>query len=114
MGIFDRFSSKDVDAFAKSLAAEISRRYPPALEQSKEKKISQNRIARILEEAYDKAVEFKSSKHLGVYRKARLGNTFQWELKELGYSKQFVDVATEGLIVYITRKAGEAKETAAK
>lgn len=112
MGLFDRFSSKDVDGFAKSLAAEISRRYPPALDQSKEKKISENRIARILEEAYGKAIEFKSEKNLGVYRKARLGNTFQWELKELGYSKQFVDMATEGLIVYITRKTGVAKEAA--
>jgi len=114
MGLFDRFSSKDVDAFAKSLATEISRRYPPALDQAKEKKISQNRIARVLEEAYGKAVEFKSAKHLGVYRKARLGNTFQCELKELGYSKRFVDMATEGLIVYITRKSTEVKESAAK
>lgn len=114
MGLFDRFSSKDVDAFAKSLATEISRRYPPTLDQAKEKKISQNRIARVLEDAYDKAVEFKSEKHMGVYRKARLGNTFQWELKELGYSKQFVDMATEGLIVYITRKSSTAKEAAGK
>lgn len=114
MGLFDRFSSKDVDAFAKSLATEISRRYPPTLDQAKEKKISQNRIARVLEDAYDKAVEFKSEKHMGVYRKARLGNTFQWELKELGYSKQFVDMATEGLIVYITRKSSAAKEAAGK
>lgn len=114
MGLFDRFSSKDVDAFAKSLAAEISRRYPPALDQGKEKKISPNRVARVLEEAYDKAVAFKSEQHLGVYRKARLGNTFQWELKELGYSKQFVDMATEGLIVYITRRAGQPKEAAGK
>lgn len=110
MGLFDRFSSKDVDAFAKSLATEISRRYPPALDQAKEKKISQNRISRVLEDAYDKAIEFKSDKHLGIYRKARLGNTFQWELKELGYSKQFVDMATEGLIVYISRKSAKAQD----
>lgn len=114
MGLFGSFSSKDVDAFAKSLATEISRRYPPTLEQSSEKKISENRIVRILEEAYGKAVEFKSEKQLGVYRKARLGNTFQWELKELGYSKRFVDMATEGLIVYITRKAATANEVAGK
>jgi hypothetical protein len=107
MGIFDRFSSKDVDQFAKSLALEISKRYPPSLDQAKEKKISQNRIARVLEDAYTKAVQFKHDKHLGVYKKARLGNTFRWELTELGYSKPFVEVATEGLIVYITRKAAE-------
>jgi hypothetical protein len=108
MGIFDRFSSKDIDQFAKTLAVEISKRYPPSLDQAKEKKISQNRIARVLEDAYNKAVEFKSEKSLGVYRKARLGNTFRWELTELGYSKPFVEMATEGLIVYMTRKAAPA------
>ena len=105
MAIFDRFSGKDVDQFAKSLAVEISKRYPPSLDQAKEKKISQNRIARVLEDAYNKAITFKSEKHLGVYRKARLGNTFRWELTDLGYSKPFVEMATEGLIVYITRKS---------
>ena len=114
MGILDRFSGKDVDIVAKSLAAEVAKRYPPALENSPQKKISHNRIAKVLEDIYQKAIEFHQQSKLGVYRKARLGNTFQWELKELGYSKQFVDVATEGLIVYITRKTGEAKETAGK
>ena len=109
MGIFERFSSKDVDQFAKSLAVDISKRYPPALDQAKEKKISQNRIAKVLEDACRKAVEFEASKHLGVYRKARLGNSFRWELTELGYSKPFVDMATEGLIVYISRKAATSK-----
>ena len=113
MGIFDRFSSKDVDQFAKSLAVEISKRYPPSLEQSKEKKISQNRIARVLEEAFAKAVAYKSEKHLGVYRKARLGNTFRWELSDMGYSKPFVELATEGLIVYISRKAKPSAAPAA-
>jgi hypothetical protein len=114
MGLFDRFSSKDIDQFAKSLAVEISKRYPPSLDKAKEKKISQNRISRVLEDAYNKAVEFKSDKQMGVYRKARLGNTFRWELNELGYSKPFVEMATEGLIVYITRKAPSKAESTAK
>lgn len=114
MGIFDRFSNKDVDQFAKSLATEISKRYPPSLEQAKEKKISQNRIARVLEEVYGKAIAFRDDKHLGVYRKARLGNTFRWELTELGYSKPFVDMATEGLVVYITRNSASSAGTPQK
>jgi hypothetical protein len=114
MGIFDRFSSKDVDQFAKSLATELSKRYPPSLEQAKEKKISQNRIARVLEEAYGKAVAFRDDKHLGVYRKARLGNTFRWELTELGYSEPFVKMATEGLVVYIARKSKPSAGAAQK
>ena len=114
MGIFDRFSSKDVDHFAKSLAVDISKRYPPAFDQNKEKKVSQNRIAKVLEDAYRKAVEFESNKNLGVYKKARLGNSFRWELTELGYSKTFIDMATEGLIVYITRKTPTEPASAAK
>ncbi len=114
MGLFDRFSGRSVDAFAKELAAELAKRYPPSLETSPQKKISHNRVARILEDVYAKAIEYHNKSKLGVYRKARLDNTFQWELKELGYSKQFVELATEGLIVYITRKLGEAKESAAK
>ena len=114
MGIFDRFSSKDVDEFARSLAVDISKRYPPSLEQAKEKKISQNRIAKVLEDAYRKAVQFETAKNLGVYRKARFGNTFRWELTELGYSKTFIDMATEGLIVYITRKTPAETASASK
>ena len=33
-----------------------------------------------------------------------VGNTFRWELQEMGYSQKFVEAATEGMIVYITRK----------
>ena len=108
MKLFQRFSSKEVDAFAKSLAQDIAKRYPPSLENSKEKKISQNRVSRILEEAYAKAIAFHREHKLGVYRKARLGNTFRWELTELGYSKPFVELATEGLIVYVSRNTGAA------
>ena len=112
--LLQRFASKDVDQFAKTLAAEISKRYPPALDQNKQKKISQNRVARVLEEAYSKALAFGATKELGVYRKARLGNTFRWELTELGYSKPFIEMATEGLIVYISRQSAEAPLAAGK
>lgn len=114
MKLFERLSSKDVDEFARRLADEVAKRYPPELETSKEKKISHNRIARVLEDVYAKAIDFKNERHLGVYRKAKLGNTFRWELADRGYSKPFVELATEGLIVYITRKQPPAEKAAAK
>jgi hypothetical protein len=52
----------------------------------------------------NKAVEFKNEHKLGVYKKARLGNTFRWELEEKGYSKTFIETATEGLVVYLARR----------
>lgn len=103
MALFKLFSNRELEDFAKGLAQDISKRYPPALDQEREKKVSQKRLTGILEETYAKAIEYKRTHKLGVYKKAKLGNSFRWELSELGYSKEFVETATEGLIVYLTR-----------
>lgn len=104
MNILAWFSAKDVDGIAKKLADELSKKYPPSSEKDKQKKISEKRLTRILEELYDEAIEFRNNQKLGVYKKARLGNTFRWELHNLGYSDEFVNVATEGMVVYLSRK----------
>lgn len=106
MGLLSSASGKDVDAFAKTLALDLAKRYPPALDKGGERKLSQKRLTSLLEDTFGKAVSFKNEHKLGVYKKARLGNTFRWELQELGYSEKFVETATEGLVVYIARKAG--------
>jgi len=106
MGLLSSASGKDVDAFAKTLALDLAKRYPPALDKGGERKLSQKRLTNLLEDTFHKAVSFKNEHKLGVYKKARLGNTFRWELQELGYSEKFVETATEGLVVYIARKPG--------
>lgn len=103
MGLFSLFSSREVDDFAKQLAQDISKRYPPSMDNS-DKKVSANRLTKILEDAFAKAQTFSKEKKLGMYKKARLGNTFQWSLRDMGYSQKFIDIATEGLIVYLSRK----------
>ena len=104
MPFFNWFSTKEVTAFAKSLAATLAKRYPPALDINPEKKISEARLAKVLEETLTQASEFQREHKLGFFGKAKLGNEFKWQLKELGYTEKFVDVATEGLMVYITRR----------
>ena len=101
--MFGTVSGRQIDEFAKNLALELSKRYPAALDKGGERRISQKRLTTILEDTFNCAIEFKQQHKLGVYKKARLGNTFRWELEELGYSKKFIELATEGLIVYITR-----------
>jgi len=103
MALFGSVSGKQVDEFAKTLAQELAKRYPPALDKGGERRISQKRMTTILEDTFNRAAEFRKQHRLGVYKKARLGNTFRWELQEMGYSEGFVELATEGLIVYITR-----------
>jgi hypothetical protein len=104
MALFGSVSSKDVDAFAKQLADELAKRYPPAKEQAGQQAASEKRLSSILEDICNKALRFKNEHKLGVYKKARLGNTFRWELEERGYSKMFIETATEGLVVYLARK----------
>ncbi|MGZ5114602.1 MAG: hypothetical protein ACXWCY_01950 [Burkholderiales bacterium] len=105
MGLFGSVSGKEVDRFAKSLADDVAKQYPPALDKGGERTLSEKRLTRILEEVCNKAAVFKNEHKLGVYKKARLGNSFRWELEELGYSKKFIETATEGLVVYLTRKS---------
>ncbi len=100
---FGLFSGSKVDAFAKSLAQDIGKRYPPAIANNPDQLVSQKRLSTILEEAFTRAHEFNREQRLGMFKKAKLGNTFKWELKEMGYDEKFVDMATEGLIVYLTR-----------
>jgi hypothetical protein len=104
MALFGSVSGKEVDLFAKGLAEEIARQYPPALDNASERTLSEKRLARILEGVCTRALEFKNEHKLGVYKKARLGNTFRWELEALGYSRKLIETATEGLVVYLTRK----------
>jgi hypothetical protein len=104
MGLFGSVSGKEVDGFAITLAQELAKRYPPALDKDSERKISQKRLTTLLEDTFNRAADYRKQHKLGVYKKARLGNTFRWELQEMGYSQKFVEAATEGLIVYITRK----------
>jgi hypothetical protein len=101
---FRRFSTKQHDDFAESLAEKIAKQYPPSLAADPSVKVSEKRLTKILEKVYDKAVQYRADNKLGVYGKARLGNTFRWKLEELGYGKQFIDVATEGLIVHLSKK----------
>lgn len=102
---FKFFGNSKVDEFAKSLAQDIAKRYPPAIANNPEQMISQKRLTTILEDVFNRAHQFNSEHRLGMFKKAKLGNTFKWELKEMGYDEKFIDMATEGLIVYLTRVA---------
>lgn len=101
--IFKLFAASKIDEFAKSLAQDIAKRYPPAIANNPEQMVSQKRLTTILEDAFNRAHQFNREHKLGMFKKAKLGNTFKWELKEMGYEEKFVDMATEGLIVYLTR-----------
>ena len=104
MGIFGSVSGKEVDEFAKGLALELAERWPPDALKRGEKKYSPERLASSLDGIFNRAVGYKNQHKLGIYKKARLGNTFRWELEALGYDKGFIEDVTQRLVVYVARK----------
>ena len=67
------------------------------------KRPSAGRLTRIVEDTCLKAVAYKVENNLGWFARAQLSNEFRWELTELGYSKDFVEFATEAVTVYLNR-----------
>jgi hypothetical protein len=107
MGIFGSASSKQVDEFAKALARELVQQCPPepaAAGGGGRPSGTPKKLVATLEEICRKALAFKEQHKLGIYKKARLGNTFRWELTTLGYEKAFAEDVTQRLIVYIARR----------
>lgn len=101
--MFGLFDTKKVDDFARSLAQDLSRRFPPASEARTDKGAA-NQLAVVTEGLYARALRFHQENKLGVYRKAKLGNTFRWQLQELGYSAGFIDNVTKGLVVRLAKR----------
>lgn len=102
--MFSKVSTKDLDEFSRSLARELSRQFESDERKGPPDKKAERKRSKALDRIYAKALEFKVENKLGVYGKARLGNTFKWELKELGYEDAFVDEATKGLLLNLSRK----------
>jgi hypothetical protein len=101
--ILEFFSTRKVAELAKSLAQDVAKRYPPAIANNPAQMVSQQRLSDILDEVFARAADFSRENKLGWYKRARLGNDFRWELKELGYDAKFVDAATEDMILQLTR-----------
>ena len=104
MNFFGSVSGKQIDEFAKSLVAEIARYYPPEPNADSARKVSQKKVASVLEGSLKKAVDFKKQHKLGIYKTARLGNTFRWKLKELGYGEPFIEALVKDLVIRLSVK----------
>ena len=105
------FGSNEIKSLAQSLATELSRRYPPTMASGQGRKLSPQAVTNILESVITKAVTKTQEWRLGVLGKARLGNALRWEMKERGYPEPFIEMVTEALVVYMTRRAATPATT---
>lgn len=103
MGMFSNFSISEIRGFSEGLAQGLMKDLPPKLMLNSASVISANRVSTILERSYIKAAAFQSERRIGFVRRALLANTFRWKLIALGYPEEFVSVATEGLLVHLSK-----------
>lgn len=105
MGLFGSVSGKQVDEFASKLASEIAALRPPESKAGPGNPgISLKNLEGKVDTLFDKATAFRKEHKLGVYKKARLANTFRWEMKERGYDDSFIEMITEKLVVAVSKK----------
>lgn len=100
---FLNFSSEK--EFAVKLVNYLSKDIPPDLMENKKKSLTVNRITRLLERTYNMALEYRNARNIGFLRRAILANSFKWNLRNKGYGEDFIDMATEGLVLTLTNGA---------
>ncbi|MDX1514622.1 MAG: hypothetical protein R3174_12870 [Gammaproteobacteria bacterium] len=102
--MFNRQRNKEIDEFSRGLARELADQFDAARKKGGKASKSEKKIGVALNKVYSRAADFQQQHGLGVYGKARLGNAFKWELREIGYDDEFIDEATKGLLVNLNRK----------
>ena len=99
-------------ALGRELAERLGKQLPPQLISKRSQILSANKISRLLEQVFDIAKDYDVKNGLSFVRRAILANSFKWELDAKGYPKEFIDLATEGLIVELAKARTTAKNHA--
>ena len=90
---------------AQRMSGHISKTLPVKVMANNRGQLSANRIARTLEQCYAMALEVHAQRKLGYLRRVVLASDLRWSLHDMGYPKDFVGLAVEGLIVELSKKS---------
>ena len=94
--MFGWFDAKEAKQFGTSLAAFYVAQMPVGLALSEKKFAAKTQAT--LRSMDGKVDAFKAVHPLNGYKKAQLGNTFKWALKDAGYAADYIDKLTDWLI----------------
>jgi len=87
------FDAREAKEFGASLARFYIERLPPDAPNKPVK------AQEVLNKMLQQIARFKLQHKLNVYKKAQLGNAFQWTLKDAGYDPRFADTLTKELMI---------------
>ena len=98
LNLFFWRNNKKHDEFAISLAKEFIEKFPNDSAHSVPNKKNKIKLDKAIANITLRAKKYCEDTKLGIYSKARIGNTFMWSLKEEGYNEQFIDELTKDLL----------------
>lgn len=107
MNFFNFITRTEEKAFVAKQIEQLVKELPPLLVVGGRGKVTVNKITRSLERVYSAVSVFKDEHRLGFVGRAVIANAFKWGLKEASYPDDFVDMATEGLIVALSKVSAQ-------
>ncbi|MSQ74061.1 MAG: hypothetical protein EXR27_22745 [Betaproteobacteria bacterium] len=93
------FDASEAKRCGSALAEMVAKGYP-ASERKKGKKEVLHR-AKLLDQIFLQAVQFKQTHNPNLYKRAQIGNAFKWKLLEQGFEADFVDDLTHQLLLHM-------------
>ena len=97
-------AGKKYDAFARQVAEEFIRSYPPDISQSVQNKRLVQKYNKVITRIDGMARIYGAEHKPGLYGRARVGNTFMWLLKDAGYEDPLIENVTNILLHSISLK----------
>ncbi len=94
--MFGFLDVKQVEKFGESLAGLLMERIPPEASVLGDKSPTK-KLFPAVHKLHQQIDQFKLEHKMNFYQKAKLLNTFKWQLLSSGYNKEFVDEITQGL-----------------
>lgn len=97
--LIDWFDSKEAAHMGIKLANDLSQELAK-INNKQPRKETANR-AKAIQKVFSQLDLFKQKTRLNFYKKSKLINEFRWRLTEVGHDKEFVQIVTKELVLYI-------------
>jgi hypothetical protein len=91
------FDAKEEKQFGEALARFFMDRTPQG--EDKPTKFVAKKHEQLLEKMALQVMQFKTNRKLNIYKKAQVGNSFKWTLRDAGYDHGYVDQLTSWLML---------------
>lgn len=95
------FNTKELDAFADALVADLVKRFPPEAEGAAGRKQFE-RLRRTFGATFQRIDAYAAAHTLNLYQKARFANRIRWALRDAGYPADFVRTMTQEVVAHMT------------